>query len=100
LERKEMAQAFVNGAVDDYKLPLMLDTGANISLLDTNLARRLGVEVQRFENGSQLEHARTAFDMLKDKLSQAPMLRHLDRKRELVILLYTNDWAFGAAVCQ
>jgi hypothetical protein len=27
-------------------------------------------------------------------------LRHLERDRELVVILYKNKWAFGATVCQ
>jgi hypothetical protein len=54
----------------------------------------------RLRDGSQLEHAKTAFEALKEKLCNAPLLRHVDRRRELVIILYTNKWAFGASVCQ
>lgn len=54
----------------------------------------------KLKDGTQLEHARIAFDALKTKLCEAPLLKHMDRARGLVVVLYTNKWAFGAAVCQ
>jgi ribonuclease HI len=54
----------------------------------------------KLQDGSQLEHARKSFEALKNKLATAPILRHLDRHRKLVVILYTNRWAFGATVCQ
>ena len=54
----------------------------------------------RLRDGSQLDHARVAFKALKQKLCEAPLLRHMDRGRPVSVVLYTNAWAFGAAVCQ
>lgn len=54
----------------------------------------------RLKDGTQLDHAKTAFEALKKALCEAPLLRHVDRTRPLSLVLYTNNWAFGAAVCQ
>jgi hypothetical protein len=45
LPKTQSIQAFMHGAVNDVDLPLMLDTGANISILHTN---RLGIGVKMF----------------------------------------------------
>ncbi|DAZ95722.1 TPA: LOW QUALITY PROTEIN: hypothetical protein N0F65_007128, partial [Lagenidium giganteum] len=55
-------------------------------------------EIKQLE--TEENEARTITDIALEKLSQAPMLRHMERDRPLVIILYTNPWAFGAAVCQ
>ena len=53
LPKGEQTQAFVRGVIEDLTLPLMLDSGANISLLHSNLARKLGLKVRMFGESSE-----------------------------------------------
>ena len=46
--RDEMTQVFVRGAVNDVDTPLMLDTGANISIVHTSLIKMVGASVRPF----------------------------------------------------
>ncbi|EGZ29927.1 hypothetical protein PHYSODRAFT_323378 [Phytophthora sojae] len=52
-ERKRM-RALVNGAVDDARTRLLLDTGANVSVISASFAKRLRVREVR-DNGRSLE---------------------------------------------
>ena len=49
---------------------------------------------------TKLDAAKRSFELLKTKLMDAPLLRHLDRKKPIHVLIYVNDWAFGTAVMQ
>ncbi|ETK79067.1 hypothetical protein L915_15044, partial [Phytophthora nicotianae] len=38
--------------------------------------------------------------MLKNKIATAPVLRHFDSDRVLVVVVYGSDWAISAALVQ
>jgi hypothetical protein len=44
--------------------------------------------------------AKKAFELLKEKISHAPLLRHPQRGQPFHIILYANQWAICATVCQ
>ncbi|OWZ08857.1 hypothetical protein PHMEG_00018535 [Phytophthora megakarya] len=41
-----------------------------------------------------------SFAALQRKVADAPILRHFDAKKEVHIMLYANEWAFGATLIQ
>jgi hypothetical protein len=45
-------------------------------------------------------HAQSAFDALKTKLTQTPMLKHYDEDRDPVVIVYASDWAISAVLTQ
>ncbi|DBA00804.1 TPA: hypothetical protein N0F65_004709 [Lagenidium giganteum] len=49
-------------------------------------------------SGENMDHARAAFEALKRKLAEAPILKHADRAKPFSIIVYVNRWAYGAAV--
>ena len=55
---------------------------------------------EQLRSGQDLDKAKHAFDLLKQKLTSAPLLRHPDRSRPFSVVLYVNDWAISATVCQ
>ncbi|KAJ8528641.1 hypothetical protein ON010_g14688 [Phytophthora cinnamomi] len=46
------------------------------------------------------EHAVRAFEVLKSKLATAPILKHFDSGREVVVTVYANDWASSGVLAQ
>ena len=50
--------------------------------------------------GENVNQAKYAFEELKQKLVNAPLLRHVDNSKSFSIILYVNQWAFGASICQ
>jgi len=46
------------------------------------------------------QHAENAFEALKVKIAETPMLRHYDPEREPVVIVYASDWAIAAVVVQ
>ncbi|KAJ0409741.1 hypothetical protein ATCC90586_001054 [Pythium insidiosum] len=55
---------------------------------------------EQLRGGHDLEKAKLAFQLLKDRLLAAPILRHPNRDRPFVVILHANDWAVGAVLAQ
>ncbi|OWY93811.1 hypothetical protein PHMEG_00036649 [Phytophthora megakarya] len=53
-----------------------------------------------FEEGGDLSTARRSFDMLKQKVAEAPILRHFDKTKEVHIMLFANEWALSTTLLQ
>ncbi|EGZ27428.1 hypothetical protein PHYSODRAFT_400691, partial [Phytophthora sojae] len=53
-DKRKRMRALVNGAVDDARTRLLLDTGANVSVISASFAKRLRVQEVR-DNGQSLE---------------------------------------------
>ena len=47
-----------------------------------------------------LGHAEKAFVDLKNKLIEAPVLKHADTSLPFAVIIFVNAWAFGVVVCQ
>ncbi|KAE8976356.1 hypothetical protein PF011_g24085 [Phytophthora fragariae] len=45
-------------------------------------------------------HATRAFDALKAKLAETPMLKHFDRNRGSVVIVYASDWVISGVFTQ
>ena len=52
------------------------------------------------EGAESLAAARRSFEILKGKVTTAPILRHFDADKIPVVILYANDWAISAALTQ
>uniref|UniRef100_H3GFB6 Integrase catalytic domain-containing protein n=1 Tax=Phytophthora ramorum TaxID=164328 RepID=H3GFB6_PHYRM len=70
------------------------------ALLDACERWNLSISVVKSFWGHRKVEARTAFDLLKDKLAATPILRHFDPDRQPVIVVYANKWAISAALVQ
>jgi len=56
---------------------------------------------EHFENKeTDMTKAKNAFSMLKQKLVEAPQLRHFTQDKEPVVILYANEWAIAASLVQ
>ncbi|OWY95451.1 hypothetical protein PHMEG_00034540, partial [Phytophthora megakarya] len=53
-----------------------------------------------FEEDGDLTTARRSFDMLKQKVAEAPILRHFDKTKEVHIMLFANEWALSTTLLQ
>ncbi|OWZ01979.1 hypothetical protein PHMEG_00026541 [Phytophthora megakarya] len=53
-----------------------------------------------FEEDGDLTTARRSFDMLKQKVAEAPILRHFDNTKEVHIMLFANEWALSTTLLQ
>ncbi|KAJ0390666.1 hypothetical protein ATCC90586_011699 [Pythium insidiosum] len=51
-------------------------------------------------NPSRLRAAHQGFETLKSRLTHAPVLRHFDESKPIVVVIFANDWAIAAAVMQ
>jgi len=54
----------------------------------------------RIQANHDLNKARKAFDLLKEKITAAPLLRHPRRGEPFHVIVYANQWAICATVCQ
>lgn len=52
------------------------------------------------KSGERLERAMLAFESLKVRLADTPVLRHPDRSRSFVVILHANPWAASAVLGQ
>ncbi|ETP31408.1 hypothetical protein F442_19730 [Phytophthora nicotianae P10297] len=73
--------------------------------MSRNPGRKTGDEVQAVEDRltdekDKWDRAQTAFEMLKNKIATAPVLRHFDPDRVPVVVVYASDWAISAALMQ
>lgn len=50
------------------------------------------------KSGKDLDRAKRASQLLKDRISSTPLLRHTDRTKPYVIIVHANVWAIGAAL--
>ncbi|KAJ0391447.1 hypothetical protein ATCC90586_011072 [Pythium insidiosum] len=55
---------------------------------------------EQLRAGHDLGKAKLAFQLLKDRLLAAPILRHPNRDKPFVVILHANDWAVGAVLAQ
>ncbi|OWZ22667.1 hypothetical protein PHMEG_0002581 [Phytophthora megakarya] len=53
-----------------------------------------------FEEDGNLPTAHRSFDMLKQKVVEASILRHFDRTKEVHIMLFVNKWALRTTLLQ
>ncbi|KAE8887576.1 hypothetical protein PF003_g28496 [Phytophthora fragariae] len=53
-----------------------------------------------FREQEKWSHATSAFDVLKTKLAETPMLKHFDESRESVVIVYASDWAISGVLTQ
>ncbi|POM79906.1 Hypothetical protein PHPALM_2322, partial [Phytophthora palmivora] len=53
-----------------------------------------------FEPGGDLSVARRAFEALRQKVADAPILRHFDGNKDVHIMLYANEWALSSTLMQ
>ncbi|OWZ02529.1 hypothetical protein PHMEG_00025898 [Phytophthora megakarya] len=53
-----------------------------------------------FEGDGDLTTACRSFDMLKQKVAEAPILRHFDKTKEVRIMLFANEWALSTILLQ
>ncbi|OWZ02015.1 hypothetical protein PHMEG_00026505 [Phytophthora megakarya] len=53
-----------------------------------------------FKDDGDLTMARRSFDMLKQKVAEAPILRHFDKTKEVHIMLFANEWALSTTLLQ
>ncbi|OWY94119.1 hypothetical protein PHMEG_00036239, partial [Phytophthora megakarya] len=53
-----------------------------------------------FKEDGDLTTARRSFDMLKQKVAEAPILRHFDKTKEAHIMLFANEWALSTTLLQ
>ncbi|OWY98140.1 hypothetical protein PHMEG_00031164 [Phytophthora megakarya] len=51
-----------------------------------------------FFDGGDLVAAKESFSALQRKVADAPILRHFDKKKEVHVMLYANEWAFSATL--
>ncbi|ETP45313.1 hypothetical protein F442_08263 [Phytophthora nicotianae P10297] len=76
--------------------------------MSRNPGQRTGDEVSADEgrltaqtdDRDKWDRAQTAFEMLKNKIATAPVLRHFDPDRVPVVVVYASDWAISAALMQ
>ncbi|ETM48791.1 hypothetical protein L914_06727 [Phytophthora nicotianae] len=76
--------------------------------MSENPSQRTGDEVRadeerlmaQTEERDKWDRAQTAFEMLKNKIATAPVLRHFDPDRAPVGVVYASDWAISAALVQ
>ncbi|ETP27896.1 hypothetical protein F442_22818 [Phytophthora nicotianae P10297] len=73
--------------------------------MSRNPGQKTGDEVQAVEvrltgEKDKWDRAQTAFEMLKNKIATAPVLRHFDPDRVPVVVVYASDWAISAALVQ
>ncbi|KAE8961680.1 hypothetical protein PR001_g29965, partial [Phytophthora rubi] len=54
----------------------------------------------KFREQEKWTHATRAFDALKTKLAETPMLKHFDENRESVVIVYASDWAISGVLTQ
>ena len=55
---------------------------------------------ERIKSGNNLDRAKKAFELLKEKISNAPLLKYPRRGEPFHVILYANQWAICATVCQ
>lgn len=48
----------------------------------------------------KLEKARKAFEWLRGKMVEAPMLRNFVPEKGVTVIVYANEWAVSAAIVQ
>ncbi|KAE8989479.1 hypothetical protein PR003_g17768 [Phytophthora rubi] len=53
-----------------------------------------------FREQEKWTHATRAFDVLKTKLAETPMLKHFDENRESVVIVYASDCAISGVLTQ
>ncbi|OWZ06805.1 hypothetical protein PHMEG_00020899 [Phytophthora megakarya] len=53
-----------------------------------------------FEDDGDLTTARRSFDVLKQKVAEAPILRHFDKTKEVHIMLFANEWTLSTTLLQ
>ncbi|GMF56539.1 unnamed protein product [Phytophthora fragariaefolia] len=53
-----------------------------------------------FAPGGDLSVARGAFEALRRKVTEAPILRHFDGSKDVYIMLYANEWALSSTLMQ
>jgi ribonuclease HI len=58
------------------------------------------LQEEDFGGAKDLSKAKRAFEILKQKIVEAPILKHLDPEKEVVIMLYANNWAVSATIMQ
>ncbi|KAE8958711.1 hypothetical protein PR002_g30781 [Phytophthora rubi] len=54
----------------------------------------------KFREQEKWTHATRAFDVLKTKLAETPMLKHFDENRESVVIVYASDCAISGVLTQ
>lgn len=54
----------------------------------------------KLDRSTHLAAAKTAFEVLKKKLTEAPTLYHFDNEKEAVIIVYANDCEISGALMQ
>ncbi|KAE9059656.1 hypothetical protein PF007_g30877 [Phytophthora fragariae] len=52
----------------------------------------------KFREQEKWTHATRAFDVLKTKLAETPMLKHFDKNRESVVIVYASDCAISGVL--
>jgi RNase H-like domain found in reverse transcriptase len=55
---------------------------------------------EQVRTGRELDKAKKAFELLKIRVQQLPVLRHADRTKPFTIILHANPWAVGAVLAQ
>ncbi|KAI9984170.1 hypothetical protein PInf_005463 [Phytophthora infestans] len=68
--------------------------------MDQKPHRTAGDEKQIPSADEANKWARVALELLKNKIADAPMLRHFGPDRPPVIVVYTSDWAISATLMQ
>ncbi|GMF44078.1 unnamed protein product [Phytophthora fragariaefolia] len=53
-----------------------------------------------FVPGGNLSVARGAFEALRRKVAEAPILRHFDGSKDVYIMMYANEWALSSTLMQ
>ena len=48
----------------------------------------------------KLDRATKSFELLKEKMTDTPVLKHFDSKLQVEIIVYANEWAIGATLAQ
>ncbi|KAJ0391181.1 hypothetical protein P43SY_010465 [Pythium insidiosum] len=59
-----------------------------------------GLTDEQLRAGHDLDKAKLAFALLRDKLLGAPLLRHPDREKPFVVILHASNWAVSAVLAQ
>ncbi|KAE8973468.1 hypothetical protein PF011_g25241 [Phytophthora fragariae] len=53
-----------------------------------------------FGSDGELTTARRCFETLKQKVADAPILRHFDRTKEVHVMVFANEWALSTTLMQ
>ncbi|OWZ15519.1 reverse transcriptase [Phytophthora megakarya] len=55
---------------------------------------------EQIRMGKNMEPAKEAFEILKQKIVSTPLLRHPDRKKPFIIILHANPWAMRTVLAK